>query len=846
MEGRLWYPPTEKKSVPPYFLERIDSIVQGEVATILAIRDPNRDSAQDPQVAAAGIWFESLEQTTLPPHFNFAVIDRETGRTLFHSDERRAMVTNFVRDVGVAPRLLSQLRAETRDTMGLVYDGVPIRAYVEPMRKGMPWTLIVYRDHEIEDQLRLIASSLTLFWVFLMWWTVPLLGVPVVLLGRSGKRLHPVLRDLWLCVIVRSPVWPTGSRISLSRMNGVSAIALANVVLAAAVTGWLPAGLAPYVAVGSVVIVVVGSLFWSRRVYCRPESFEREREPWWITTAIIVGLTIVPTAAWFTYHRAQLGTGLDRYVRDQTVVSARRRDDSYRVEARKYSQTQHFNKMWTGRRVDDDAVPGMGEYIALKDVWEPCEAARDTNAKGWMFDLLRPIVAYSTFANDMMTYRGASCANTGPAFPYVMFKKATPKRGSLDDRWLLGPLAVVLLLVLAGMISVIVWTICTAVRGRRPIGTKVPDANESILGWPNHENGPRRIVAEYTSQTARQNWEKETYRRFGKVYRVLWTETGVEWEQAPKEKAVRASGDRKSVYVIEDLESILTNERRNIDLLVKLEKIIADGASVLIWTRIVPGYRLSTGAGEVADRSFSMDRFSRWSRVLGRFEWLGVGESDSAVETRFKNGLRTENNEQGTTDEHMDIVKAMQREAIANPDLLDIAVCVAGEVLYENPSDEDRRAVALQRFRAGAEAHFNMLWMQSTFDERLQLHTFAHGGLMNRRRTAALSSLVRRGLVHEGDDGVLRLRSSAFSDFIVEDLIHDDLIGWQKEGHGGVWKMIWPPAVIVAVLLLVFVFRSNPEMLSTSLTILAAFLPFAVSVLRGAQPTGAISADSGE
>ena len=74
---------------------------------------------------------------------HFAVVDRETGRTLFHSDDDLAMTTYFAEDTGRDPVLRSLLRSGARDTIELDYAGVPIRAHVRPLRPGLPWTLVV-------------------------------------------------------------------------------------------------------------------------------------------------------------------------------------------------------------------------------------------------------------------------------------------------------------------------------------------------------------------------------------------------------------------------------------------------------------------------------------------------------------------------------------------------------------------------------------------------------------------------------------------------------------------------------------------------------------------------------
>ena len=178
----------------PYVLERIDSVVLGDVATVLGINTgrPGRP------VAAAGVRLHSLEQAVPPEHVDFAVIDPETGRTLFHSDDGLAMATNFVEDVGGASALWSLLHARAPDTIDLAYAGIPIRAHVRPLREGMPWVLIVYRGHEIEDRLMAVTTALSIFFT-LLWLVVTVafaVLVPLVIHWCRPEMLKGVAPSL--------------------------------------------------------------------------------------------------------------------------------------------------------------------------------------------------------------------------------------------------------------------------------------------------------------------------------------------------------------------------------------------------------------------------------------------------------------------------------------------------------------------------------------------------------------------------------------------------------------------------------------------------------------------------
>ena len=186
----------------------------------------------------------------------------------------------------------------------------------------------------------------------------------------------------------------------------------------------------------------------------------------------------------------------------------------------------------------------------------------------------------------------------------------------------------------------------------------------------------------------------------------------------------------------------------------------------------------------------------------------------------------------------------MQKESATNPELLHEAVGVVESVAAHLASEEihaaDACALAFTRFRLRASSYFNEVWERSTHDERLQLYALARGGVVNSKRTAALSSLVNRGIVEVHDrTGVVRLCSRAFGEFIKDEIDHGELDVWRKEGGGGVWRLIWPPLAIAAVLGLGFLAMANPEMRTTLLTALLGLLPATLPFFRGGQSAGA-------
>ena len=189
------------------------------------------------------------------------------------------------------------------------------------------------------------------------------------------------------------------------------------------------------------------------------------------------------------------------------------------------------------------------------------------------------------------------------------------------------------------------------------------------------------------------------------------------------------------------------------------------------------------------------------------------------------------------------VEETLQDEVAANPELLRAAVGVAADAVADLASEtmqaEDACTLAVTSFRKCAGSYFNAEWERSTHDEWLQLYALARRGVVNSRRTAALSSLVNRGIVEVHDrTGVVRLRSRAFREFIEQEIDHGELDAWRREGGGGGWRLIWPPLTIAAVLGLAFLAMANPEMRTTLLTTMLGLVPAALPLFRGGQSSG--------
>ena len=872
----------------PYFIERVDSVVGGRVATMLAVAAGRPETP----VAAAQVSLNALEHAVPPRHVDFAVVDRETGRTLFHSDDDLAMTTNFVEDTGRDPALWSLLRSGARDTIGIAYAGIPVRAHVRPLRPGMPWMLVVYRGHEIEDRLAGLTAALailsTLASLFLAalsagiallaaHWARPgsLPGVPAVLgrvMGAGSRLAGPAIVTgaavlvlfggawlSWLAGVLEGG-WPLPS-LAAGSVAAVTVLAVGCTVRPRASTAGDrhgPGGAQGPGASSGDGDTTTGDGRRSARRRGRPSAGDGDKDH---AMRRVVGLAMLvatvaalPSVLWFVHHRAALGVGLNHYLMDATLDSVDRAREDYRVERL--------------RRHGAGAAPAI-DRARRRWLDEP------PPEPGWVHRALRPVLALSELSNELMTYRarppaGADrVASLHGVFARTFGYGIEPPPGLFSARdfgrllgMALGSLA------FAALLAAHAYTICAActVVGRRRRGlAKLPGAQD-LEHWmgDRSDREPLRAIVLHRGGRSRGDVVKKRTERLR-----LWPSDShvdgradgsppldLDWVPeavACSKKVIHCATSQRTtdrLYVFGDLQEVLEDGPDGRTLLDELERRLDRDSHVLIWSRVVPDYRYSDGSGSSDgwfDRGHSddADRRDRWRRVAREFR-CRVLDDPAALEKRFDELAGVAAGVDDSPPSAQSVRKAMKNEAGANPELLHATADVARDAPRRTWSSGDPRASALWQFGKGGASCFGQLWAESTRDERLQLYALARGGVLDSRRTATLSSLVNRGIVREDPEtGVVELRSESFRAFIEHDVDQRELDAWRREGGGGFWRFIWPPLAIGGALGLAFLAMANPEMRATLLATLLGLLPAALPLLGGrggGPPAGTVGA----
>jgi hypothetical protein len=133
-----------------------------------------------------------LQQPVLPPETGYAVIENDTGLTLFHSNDRRMLRENFLEETDKNPELLSLIHTRAKGTVEGNYWGIGHRFAVMPL-SGLPWTLVVFESKEAFRTINfeVLIFSLSLFALYIL--GLLLWGKALSLIYRSdasGRRIR--------------------------------------------------------------------------------------------------------------------------------------------------------------------------------------------------------------------------------------------------------------------------------------------------------------------------------------------------------------------------------------------------------------------------------------------------------------------------------------------------------------------------------------------------------------------------------------------------------------------------------------------------------------------------------
>ncbi|MDO6577119.1 hypothetical protein [Alteromonas stellipolaris] len=176
-------------SIPQqFFIERIRNIDDARFNSQLVFEHIDKDGENGTgeiikRISSIGTLLTSLNQRIMPKNIGYAVID-QVGKVLYHSNEERSLVENFVAENGHDLQLLTTLSnlqnidVDQPAKLQLDYRGEEHSMVIGPLHGTIPeWALVVFYNQEEASQV----NMLLVFLAVILYLT---LLIPLVLVSR--------------------------------------------------------------------------------------------------------------------------------------------------------------------------------------------------------------------------------------------------------------------------------------------------------------------------------------------------------------------------------------------------------------------------------------------------------------------------------------------------------------------------------------------------------------------------------------------------------------------------------------------------------------------------------------
>jgi hypothetical protein len=169
-----------------YWIEPTYSWIDGKNTVVVSKLSSIRANQADPIVAALELMMPSVMNPVVQPGFGFAIVN-DHGKVLFHSDPKRNLREDFFAETDQNEEVRAHVLTSTSHFSTGQYWGKDRRFYTMPLTGTDGWSLIVYRDSAILDdlELRALFAGLLLF----LFYSALILGV-----GLFGFIVYPDLR----------------------------------------------------------------------------------------------------------------------------------------------------------------------------------------------------------------------------------------------------------------------------------------------------------------------------------------------------------------------------------------------------------------------------------------------------------------------------------------------------------------------------------------------------------------------------------------------------------------------------------------------------------------------------
>lgn len=790
--SELWSNPPERGIVAQRLFSRADAARTLQVALSLCA----------PGEAFCGIVtgdsrVHALTAPIAPPLFRFAVIDRDTGTVLFHSDDSRSLAENFFTETEHDPELHAALRVNRPTHFSGRYLGDPHRFYFRPLQ-GVPWSVVVFYSKKTLGDLPLQAGVAALTAHASV--TLLVLLIVGVLLFSESRWARRGLAYIW-------PQW-RHRRLYASLGWALWALSLVTALLAFAVMRE-NYGLGA----GAVAIVVVVGVVWrwrARRVTTErtPEMSVRSYERAYIRCIVgVLFFVAVLPAAWLalSYHDAQVH-GLLREATQQSVIDVERRHalighDLMRWVPNAQARLARYPDAWS---VTEVSVPGYdfanGRWTlnvfhtmpwanvdgpAALGPWrqQAWRAAAQTSAQLRRINLLnfRAVAACSDVSsNECFRVSASDSHPIEIATPMVLSRdggRAANQRASTP-------------LLLAGIIVFGVSFWLAALVARRFFGVGLPFAARylPVLSVGDEVKGS---VLLYRPMKASAEQTRLPAARLREVLASIPAHNILDLDCVPMDQPLLT---REGDFWLKNFDIALLSVARRQYVLAQLEQALAmPGVGLYITSEKMPSqwlFRSDIYPETMRDERLDLQEELRWDNVFTKLSMIDLRRGEEA------------------TDRRIVLVPALRDARLT----LDALAKEHGDVL----TDKDRADfLAVQ-----AEAHYHRVWKLCTRDERLLLHQLSTGRYANPANQPVIERLIRAGLVTL--DPWPRPSDSGFARYVRTAETKQDFTEWQRAASSSAWRSVKTPLLIVLLLVVGWLIWTAGDYVQTFSAILVA------------------------
>ncbi len=851
-----------------YSMHAVRSRTTGENVTLVSRiveAQPNAPDAQcvpEPAIVQLETQLPSLSNRIVPLGFSFALVKKNDGTVLHHSDARRSLSENVFVASDQDPALRTALTARGPQLLTVQYLGREQRARVVPLAHT-PWTLIAFADTQymqtmvLESALAGLAALACLLVLLLL-----------TRVGIAGPRIS---------------AWATPSstpeRVVEYRLAAVGLAVLAAIeILLAILIGRQVAWISCLIA-----LVALGGISWISRER-EPKKLERRAnrvEAWLAERAALLGPTnrlkwsvarshltvismllvvtiILPTSAFFSESYATQRIALEQLVRADLHAQLERQ--RVRIEAT-------YHKVEPRQRVEEVIAKQLdGTWYAPARVPERefFAAVESIYSLGFWRELSRSLPAFNEAARRLRDSKQSETSVDAVIHARDSAQSSHPSSSAtvVDDRDVLrqaGAVSTAIALPQAsflgdGVTMLMVALVCFF------LYVFLVRVARCVLGLE------REPFAQTSCPTLALNSSH--------VLHLCLPESGLEILKAKLSSAGetyivdlrRADIPRGlpagyTAVLLYHFECRIVGRDRTSDTLEALENLSLDCARIAICSDVDPIYYLDEyrqdhkHAREKAAEGPELPDVIRWAQLVSRFdrvhhvtepmtcEEIGLSESEWTTlrQERFQQAVEAHDAwlsqckarptvPPGTAARNVSRPSIPLRNRGLEPEAQEILRCECGwdeelqriaRTMSAHHVDDLRSTPRLlQQITVRANARHRYLWSLCTITEKLLLVHLAREGTINPSNWSVAHMLATRGLL-QYRRGRIALPSVSFERFVLEAMRPDDLARLERQQPSS-WRQVSLPLLGLVFFAVGFFLWSQPGITEPLLAVLGA------------------------